>query len=763
MRMMQWSWIWLRSKWRSVWAVWDLHALHPAHQIRPDPAGAYISDGEDPQFRFKEKLAAGWYWLELGIELPTARTVARVYIDMGSGESEQQSFPLSLKSGRIGRRLLRFPNAARVRLDPLSNSGTFRIEHFRLKKIRSTVARQRMQRKLINMHPRYRARQPGVPASAAVPEDLERLWDEYQRLYLRSGTELVFYQEWIDSVEREQHQKLAAAAMLTQKEGWREEGHWPVLSVIVPVYNTPASLLRACIESVLSQSYPNWELCMVDDASSESEPYAIMCEYAARDVRIKVCQREENGHIARASNTALNLATGEFVALLDHDDELAPHALFAVALAIQNRPSVQMAYSDEDKLNQDGHRCDPYFKPGFSPELLLSQNYFSHLGVYRRSLMQSVGGFRPGFEGSQDYDLVLRCMAKISDYSDIVHIPQVLYHWRMVEGSTAIAQSQKTYAHEAALRALQEHVSNVAVGAAVSSIAPGLYRQYWPIPSPEPLISLIIPTRDGYQVLRTCIESILSQTAYKNFEMIVVDNQSTCKETLSYLEGLSRTESRVRVLKYDLPFNYSAINNFAVQRAQGDVIALINNDVEVINSSWLSEMVSLAMRPEVGCVGAKLYYPDGTLQHGGVILGIGGIAGHAFQYFPKDEPGYFSRLRVVHNVSAVTGATLVVRRQIYEEVGGLNESRLPVAFNDVDFCLRVYAAGYRNVWTPFAELYHHESKSRGADNTPEKQARFNAECEYMHERWGEQLGMDPFYNQNLSLQREDYSICLRGY
>jgi len=754
------KWSSLQLKFAALVGVWRCSALRPAHQMTSVVATTFMSHGEDPQFRLKDRLDAGWYWLEFGLVLPTARTVARIYIDIGEGESEQQSFPLPLKSGRIGRRLVYFPARARVRIDPLSSAGEFTVEHFKLKRVRSAVAQKRMQRKLINMHPRYKSRQSGG-AAKPVPEDLAELWENYQRLYLRNGTELVFYQEWIETVETAQSDRLLQTAVQAEQRGWPEEEGWPKISVLVPIYNTPEALLRACIESVLRQSYSKWELCLVNDASSEPHVQMLMEAYAANDRRIRIALRDENGHISRASNTALAMATGQFIALLDHDDELAKHALFAVAEAICKRPSAQMVYSDEDKLNQEGRRCDPYFKPDFSPELLLSQNYFSHLGVYRRELLQAVGGFRPGFEGSQDYDLVLRCMAQVEDHADILHIPQVLYHWRMAEGSTAIAQSEKKYAHEAALRALEDYMKATANGATISSIAPGLYRHHWPIANPQPLVSLIIPTRDAYPVLKKCIESIVQRTAYSNFEIILVDNQSQCPDTLRYFDELKQISRPVNVVKYDFPFNYSAINNYAVQHANGAILGLINNDVEVLSPEWLSEMVSLASRPEIGCVGAKLYYPDGTLQHGGVILGIGGVAGHAHQYFPKDEPGYFSRLRIIHNVSAVTGAAMVVRRDVYQEVGGLNAEHLPVAFNDVDFCLKVRKAGYRNVWTPYAELYHHESKSRGADTTQEKMARFQAECAFMMESWGKILARDPYYNPNLSLQREDYSLCMR--
>ncbi|HEX5515658.1 MAG TPA: glycosyltransferase family 2 protein, partial [Gammaproteobacteria bacterium] len=345
----------------------------------------------------------------------------------------------------------------------------------------------------------------------------------------------------------------------------------------------------------------------------------------------------------------------------------------------------------------------------------------------------------------------------VRDPQDVLHVPQILYHWRAVEGSTAAGHDNKDYATDAARRALQEYFDACHPGVEVSISGPGLYRHRWPLPNPAPLVSLIVPTRDSYDILKTCIESILSRTTYPHYEILLVDNQSTCPQTLAYMAQLA-DDPRVQVLRYDQPFNYSAINNFAAREAQGTLIGLINNDVEVLNADWLGEMVRHAVRSEIGCVGAKLYYPDGTLQHCGVVLGIGGVAGHSHKYFPGDTPGYFSRLRIVHNVSAVTGAALVLRKEVFDAVGGLDEQGLAVAFNDVDLCLKVMAAGFRNLWTPFAELIHHESKSRGLDQTPEKQARFRAECEVMQQRWGELLRKDPCSNPNLTLLREDYSL-----
>jgi GT2 family glycosyltransferase len=349
-------------------------------------------------------------------------------------------------------------------------------------------------------------------------------------------------------------------------------------------------------------------------------------------------------------------------------------------------------------------------------------------------------------------------VAAIEDQSHIVHIPLALYHWRISENSTASGHDQKHYASEAAHRALQAHFDAHPAQAKVSTTTPGVYRHHWPLPAQQPLVSLIIPTRDGHDHLKTCIESILEKTTYHKFEILLVDNQTTCTQTLSLMAELPKASSgRVRVLSYDKPFNYSAINNYAASQAQGELLGLINNDIEVINGDWLSEMVSHAVRPEIGCVGAKLYYPDGTLQHCGVVLGIGGVAGHSHKYFPGAASGYFSRLRTIHNVSAVTGAALLVKKASFDQVGGLDEV-LEIAFNDVDFCLRIGQLGFRNLWTPFAELYHHESKTRGIEDTPEKRARFMREVQFMVARWDRLLANDPYYNPNLTLNDENYGF-----
>ena len=564
----------------------------------------------------------------------------------------------------------------------------------------------------------------------------------------------VSYKEWIEAIE--------ASGLPSDSDVQRMMTAFtvkPLISVVVPVYNTAPTHLKSCIESVRAQSWPHWELCIADDASPKAHVQDILTDYMARDSRIKVCFRQTNGHICEASNSALALAGGEFVALLDHDDELVRHSLLSIVAAINDTPDAQVLYSDEDKLNDKGQRFDPHFKGDWNPDLLFSQNYVSHLGVYRRDLLQRIGGFRVGLEGSQDHDLLLRCLPHIED-KQIVHVPRVLYHWRATEGSTALSPEEKQYSTDAGVRALRDYFAqNGPDGVAVErGLPPHTYRVIWPVATPAPLVSLLIPTRDKREVLEVAVRSILNKTTYLNFEIAILDNGSVEPETLQWFESVQRNEPRVRVLRYDSPFNYAAINNFGEKHARGSVIGLINNDVEVISPGWLTDMVGHVCRQDVGCVGAKLYYSDGTIQHGGVILGIGGVAGHSHKYAPANDHGYFRRLLLTQAVSAVTAACLLVRREVYREVNGLDEQNLAIAFNDVDFCLKVGQAGYRSIWTPYAELYHHESVSRGSEDTPEKAVRFQAEAEFMMKKWGEQLKRDPFYSPHLTLEREDFKI-----
>jgi glycosyltransferase involved in cell wall biosynthesis len=562
----------------------------------------------------------------------------------------------------------------------------------------------------------------------------------------------VGYNEWIQQNEN--------IGFLDIQQGLADLSSSPKISIIVPVYNPDEELLIECIESVINQSYTNWELCLADDKSTQPHVREVLEFYKAKDKRIKPVFRDKNGHISAASNSALEITTGEWVALLDHDDELHEHALYHVVFALNNKPETEFIYSDEDKISEQGKRIDPHFKSDWNLDQLYSQNYVSHLGVYKTAIVKGIGGFRLGYEGSQDYDLLLRYSREINQ-DNILHISKVLYHWRMVEGSTALDSGEKSYTTDAGIKALQSHFKalNKKVTVEEGKHA-NIYKVNWPAVNSngsEPLVSLIIPTYNGYEITKQAIDSILEKTTYSNYEILLVDNNSNDPIALAYFELLNLHE-KITVLRYPHLFNFSAINNFAAKQAKGEIIGLINNDVEVITPQWLTEMVSHAQREDIGCVGAMLYFENDTIQHAGVIIGVGGVAGHSHKYFKREEHGYFSRLNIVQNLSAVTAACLLVRKSVYEEVNGLNEDDLTVAFNDVDFCLKVQAAGYRNLWTPYAELYHYESISRGAEDNPEKVARFKKETNYMKNTWNTDTKVDPCYSPNLSLIKEDFSV-----
>jgi GT2 family glycosyltransferase len=526
----------------------------------------------------------------------------------------------------------------------------------------------------------------------------------------------------------------------------------PVISVVVPVFNPPPAFLDAMVKSVLAQTYPHWELCLAD-ASTAPHVRPALEVFAQADRRVKVQFLPENLGIAGNSNAARELATGEFVAFLDHDDTLAPFALYEIAAAVNANPDVEFLYSDEDKLDTAGERVEPNFKPDWSPETLRSRNYVCHLTVVRRELVERIGGFRAGFDGAQDYDLVLRATEKANR---IVHIPAVLYHWRMHAASTASNKGSKNYAFENGKRALAEHLQRCGVDASVHD-GPilGTYHVIYHLRS-QPLVSVIIPNKDHPEVLARCVDS-LARSSYANYEVLIVENGSTRPETHAYYTEL-RKQPHVRILEWSAPFNYAAVNNFAAHQANGELLLFLNNDIEAITPDWLEELVKAAVQPGVGAVGAKLYYADDTIQHAGIVVGMGGVAGHAHLNYPRTAAGHMQRLLYTQNVAAVTGACLLMPRRVFEEIGGFDEGFV-LAFNDVDLCLQVLAAGYRVVWTPGAELYHLESKTRGPEDTAEKQARFKREYDLFHAKWGTFLKAgDPYYSPHFRLDRPDFAL-----
>ncbi len=550
--------------------------------------------------------------------------------------------------------------------------------------------------------------------------------------------------------------------LVHQRKKQKKFKYRPKISIITPVYNTDQKWLEACIKSVLNQTYDNWELCLADDASTKPHVKQVLEKYKNKDQRIKVVYRTQNGHISRASNSALKLATGEYVALMDHDDELTPHALYEIAKLLNEDKNIDFIYSDEDKLELDGRRVDPFFKPDWSPEMFMSVNYLCHLSVIKKTLITKVGGFRVGFEGSQDYDLFLRT-TQIAQ--KIVHVPDILYSWRKVPKSTASVYEVKNYANTAAQKALKSILKTKGQKGSISNgIIPGTFRVKYKIKG-NPTIDIIIPTKDKLFYLKRTISSILKKTSYKNYNITIVDTQSTEKETLKYYKKI-KGDPRIRFLHWKKIFNFAAVNNFAVKKSKSDYVLLLNNDTEIINSDWIQAMLEYAQNKEIACVGAKLLYPNELIQHAGVVLGIRGgdikrgIAGHTQKMSPDLSAGLpvLNSKDTIRNYSAVTAACLLISRKKYLEVGGMDE-KFRIAFNDVDFCLRLLKKGYRNVYTPFANLYHHESISVG---DPSKGSRnleeFAREIQTMHQRWGETLQNDPFFNPNLSLKNEQINL-----
>lgn len=544
-----------------------------------------------------------------------------------------------------------------------------------------------------------------------------------------------------------------------QRRAQEENAQFPKnikFSVLVPLYNTPESFLKAMIESVQAQTYKNWELCLADGSDREHSFVGEICKkYADGDKRIKYEKLEKNLGISENTNACIRMATGEYIALFDHDDLLHPSALYEVMRAICEH-GTDFIYTDENTFSEEPRDAyNPHFKPDFSPDTLRSYNYICHLSVFSRELLDSVGYFRSEYDGSQDYDLILRLTEKAKK---VFHIRKILYYWRAHKNSVAQDVAAKPYTVTAAKKALAAHLERCGLkGEVLDSSVPTTYHIKYEIDG-NPLISVIIPNKDHTDDLDICLKSLYEKSSYKNFEVIIVENNSTEKETFEYYETLTQKHGNIKIVTWKGNFNYSAINNFGVNYAKGEYILLLNNDVEIINGSCLEEMLMFAQRKDVGAVGAKLYYSDDTVQHAGVILGLGGTAGHAHKHFGRSHPGYMARASIAQNLTACTAACLMMRRDVFDEVGGLDES-FEVAFNDVDLCMKIREKGYLVVFTPYAELYHYESKSRGNDSTPEKLERFRGEIDRFKEKWQKQLDDgDPYYNPNLTLTRDDFSL-----
>lgn len=753
---------------RAVWKVRKLllpiivlirgsyeQVLLPSARIRPLPegdSGVWEATAKDPQFLLKGPWPKGWTeisWLAAS-DFPLRM---RLYFDRGRGFNEVESLDLAVVNGdKLTQYKVIVPvgnDLQGVRLDPGESAGSFTLREFKMAGLsRSGILLRAIRRFFKKQGLSYDSMSYFVRQTGGIMlREGPRGWWKWSKMMIMPSQD---YELWLKY------------NVLTEKDKQRivrhvQELHYkPVFSIIIPVYNVDEKWLRICLDSVLAQLYPYWELCIADDASPNPRVREVLEEYAAKDNRIKVVYREKNGHISAASNSAIELATGEYIALLDNDDELTLDALYENAVLLNNNPDADMIYSDEDKISEAGERHSPFFKPDWSPDNMLSQMYTCHLGVYRTEIVRDIGGFRLGFEGSQDHDLVLRFTEKTGN---ICHIPKILYHWRTIAQSTAMNPDSKGYAVIAGEKAVQEALDRRGEGGWVEALTqyPGHYLVHYKTKG-DPLISILIPTRDMPKMLGPCLESIFAKTTYANYEVIVIDNGSIQQETLELFEKWQGKEPhRFKVLRLDIPFNYSKLNNEAVKIAKGELILLLNNDIEVITPNWLEEMAGQAMRSSVGAVGAKLLFPDNTIQHSGVTLGVRGVADHTHRELDANNPGYFGRLVIVTNYSAVTGACLMVKKELFEAVGGLEE-QLQVAFNDVDFCLKLLNKGYRNVLLPQVKLYHHESKSRGYEDTPEKMQRFLGEVNLMKERWDGLLFRDPCYNPNLTLKNNDFSV-----
>lgn len=566
------------------------------------------------------------------------------------------------------------------------------------------------------------------------------------RLHERFEPEEVPYEPWYEAYVPDEE--------TLNRQRKRKFLNAPLISVVVPAYHTPPLFLRQMLDSLVAQTYGGWELCIANGSPDDKEMEAVLEEYEKRDSRIRHENLKENLGIAENTNAAFRMAKGEFIGLLDHDDLLAPNALYEIVLALEKNPEADVVYTDEDKVTTDlKEHFQPHLKPDFNLDLLRSNNYICHFFTVRREIVEQVGGFRKEFDGAQDYDFIFRCT---EEARKILHIPEILYHWRTHKESTADNPASKMYAFEAGKRAIEAHLKRTGTDGEVSHTPDlGFYRVKYPVKG-EPLISIIIPNKDEKESLEACLKSIWEKTTYKNYEIIVVENNSTSDEIFQYYKEIS--QKGVRLLRWKKEFNYSAINNFGAAHAKGEFLLFLNNDVTVITPDWLTELAGLCQRKEVGAAGVKLLYPDNTIQHAGCVIGIGGIAGHMFVDMPANRTGYLHKASLLQDMSAVTAACMIMKKQVFDQVGGFTEE-LAVAFNDVDLCLKINKAGSLVVYDPYVQLYHMESKTRGAEDSKEKVRRFQTEIEYMRCHWLDILkNGDPYYNKNLSLTKWNYSL-----
>ncbi|MFC0266579.1 glycosyltransferase family 2 protein [Kushneria aurantia] len=712
----------------------------PPYEWQADRGASFILLGTRP--------TVGWNMIELGVTHDQRSAAARITLDVGRGFEERHSFYLVVRGGRISKRIFFIPyGTRRIRLEPLvEQSGCFRIHHFQIVWLTPRFAHDRMIRRLGYADARFQHPDRRAVVDLLRQEEIDEgiswkklLYTYYEATFVHCSPE-TSYAYWQEHIEilREPSQKKVRRLQQQFVDPVR-------IAVVLVAHNGAVQHLAASLGAVTEQRYPHWQLFAGEALLEEAEVLAQARGMAARDDRI--------GLLPGSTEEALSAciaASPDYVMLLRVGDRLARNALYHIAHQCQMTPGGALIYGDDDIIDAAGERVLPNFKPRWNDDYLLAANYIGHAAAFSCEQLQRYLAQRED-PGDVDVHALMLASGSQCERERVHHLPFVIYH------NDAANCRHPMAANATSQRAVESFVQRLDANARVRPVDDIGLKVSWPAPEPAPLVSLLVPTRDRVEILRPCVDTLLAITDYPNYEILILDNQSSCAETRRYLDEIQQ-DARVRVLAWNEPFNYSSINNYGVEQAHGSVIGLVNNDIEPINPGWLTEMVGHVCRAEIGCVGAKLYYPNDTVQHGGVILGLGGVAGHAHRFFPRAHGGFQNRLSLVQNLSAVTAACLLVRRAVFEEVGGLNEADLPVAYNDVDLCLKVREAGYRNLWTPFAELYHHESISRGVDDNPTKRARAKREVDYIRYRWREALQQDPAYNPNLTVAYEDFSL-----
>ncbi|MGP9793130.1 glycosyltransferase family 2 protein [Halomonas sp. AOP1-B1-8] len=725
----------------------------PLQQLEPgDDAKSWRSQGKEPLFQLEGNLPwPGWNMIEIASECSGGRAVATLTLE---SSRRQVVYTFPLRNGKAIKRLVYVPwGVRRVTFAPMGSVGQFAIQSLKFVWLTPHFAYSRLLQRLSSMHRHYRdlPLHDVMKSLKQQARTQSRKWqvialEDYDSTFLNMSIKH-HYQKWIRSIEQrrtpDSHDLHAkgdfACSVLLVSGGLQKE---------TALFK---ARLNESLASLAEQSLGPRQVVLLLSPEEHQDLKEWLDEWQHELTFLNVVESCAQS-VAAQRLEALSYSEHTWVWFLRPGDRLAEHALYHAANIQERHPEAHILVADEDSLDEQGVRHSPRFKPDFNPDLLLSMPYMGRAVCFRRDYFPRLSNEECGKNANNpdwlDYAQFLSFTRRDDfTFTSLAHVPHVAYHG--LQGD-----AEGNY-----VPLVKEHLDQQQEGVRVThGLLPSTQRVRWPMPEPKPLVTLLVPTRDGVNILRPCVNAILERTDYSHFELLILDNQSSCAETLAYLKGVEARDSRVKVLHWNHSFNYSAINNFGAANAKGSIIGLINNDIEPMEGTWLTEMVEQVSRPEIGCVGAKLYYPNDTVQHGGVILGLGGLAGHAHRFFQRDEDGYMGRLKVIQNLSAVTAACLLVRKSVFDEVNGLNETDLAVAYNDVDLCIKVREAGYRNLWTPYAALYHHESVSRGADDTPEKRARWLSEYAYMRNAWGELLDSDPAYNPNLTLVHEDFSL-----